>query len=191
MGTQGHSLESYLQSTAEHAAPDVRFGPTALVPFVRLYRTSLTPFERAKVCEDWVHLLLGTERACKDVGLSPPYEMHNHPSDALARSWRCVQDGAVVVEVHFHLYLGADREEVRALKVEMQANKAEMDAKLQANKAEMEAKVQARQVEMEEQMQDIRRETDRQVQEMREEAERSRRESSAELREVPGKMEEM
>lgn len=189
-GQQRQALKAHLQGVAEYTVPNVRFQPAALAAFLRLYHLSSTSAERARVWEDWTHLLLGTERACEDAGLSPPYEMHEHPRDALAQSWRCMRDGDVAVEVYFHNYMGTDREEVRVLKEELQAMQAEME--LVRHEDREVAEQQQRALEL--QMQALPEETQHLRRKEREFADRTQREASAELQEVRdmrGKTEEL
>jgi hypothetical protein len=124
------TIDDCLKTNAYTTAPDVHYGEAALVPFRQQYNRSITPSERAKVVDDWNHMIIATQNMCNQALMTPPFEMQTHPSDSIARSFRYEEDGRIVVEIHFNMFLGVDRAEMQALKAEMQRNKEETDIQL-------------------------------------------------------------
>jgi hypothetical protein len=157
---EGHrsTIDDCLSMVARNVAPDVQFDDDALVPFLKQHTLSKTPSERAQVVDDWTRMIVATQQGCSSALMNVPYEMKTYPRNSIAKSLRYEADGRIVVEVHFNMFLGVDREEVQALKVEIRDNKQEM----KLNKEEAERQ----------------RCADKQ------EADRKQRESSAELREM-------
>jgi hypothetical protein len=115
---------------AHNVAPDVQFNDDALVPFLKQHTLSKTPSERAQVVDDWTRMIIATQQGCSSALMHVPYAMKTHPSNSIAKSLRYEADGCIVVEVHFNMFLGVDREEVQALKVEMRRNKEDMEKQI-------------------------------------------------------------
>jgi hypothetical protein len=79
VGTGREIITKTLESMAASTAPDVQIANEALVPFVREHRGCNSVAARHKVIDDWGHLLIGTDKACQEAGLVPPYKMEAYP----------------------------------------------------------------------------------------------------------------
>jgi hypothetical protein len=165
-------IDGYFRKSADLLTPDVHYDESAIVPFRLQYNRSITPSEKAKVVDDWNNMIIVTQNMCKQALVTPPFEMQTHPSNSIAKCFRYEEDGRLVVEIHFNMFLGADRAEVQALKAEMQRNKEEAEKQRCTDKEETEK-----------QRCTDKEETEKQLNELREAINREQRASSAERRE--------
>jgi hypothetical protein len=170
LGASGDMVtENLFTSIARDLTPAIQFSPNALVPFMRQSAVSLTPLSRGRVLDDWTCCIVATDQKCREAGLIPPYLMLEQPADSIAKRWRCEND-KVVVEVHFHMFLGADRAEVQALKAEMHTKQTEMERKHVETERSLRAEMLTKQAETERKQVETERkqvETERQMNELR------------------------